>query len=82
MPGDAVVTGPPKMWSAGGHTADELDDLLSGVRPRTCRNMRHIGTEPVDAEQRAAWRELLAREGKLAPGARSIGELVGRADRG
>ncbi|GAA2560876.1 hypothetical protein [Pseudonocardia hydrocarbonoxydans] len=57
---------------------------------RTCRNMTDIGfggmagetpeggstARPVDDDQRRAWRALLAREGKLVPGATSVRDLV------
>ena len=34
---------------------------------KTCKAMRHVGTEPVDDDLRAAWRDRLAREGKSGP---------------
>lgn len=38
---------------------------------KSCKAMRHIGfggdAEPVDDDLRAAWRDKLAREGKLGP---------------
>jgi hypothetical protein len=58
------------------------------VRPgsgKVCRNMKNIGfgaddggstAGPVDEEQRVAWRERLAREGKVAPGSTTLRDLL------
>jgi hypothetical protein len=58
------------------------------IRPgagKVCRNMKNIGfgaddggstAGPVGDEQRAAWRERLAREGKLVTGSTSLRDLL------
>ena len=56
------------IWHAQGQTSAELDQLFG--HGKVCRAMRHIGTEPVDDDLRAAWRDRLEREGKLRPGRR------------
>jgi hypothetical protein len=52
---------------------------------KVCRNMRNIGfgsddggstAGPVDDDQRAAWRDRLAREGKVAPGSTTLRDLL------
>ncbi len=62
---------------------------VAEIRPgsgKVCRNMKNIGfgaadgdgstAGPVDDDQRAAWRERLEREGKLAPGSTTLRELL------
>ncbi len=62
---------------------------VADIRPgagKVCRNMKNIGfaaaddggstAGPVDDDQRSAWRERLAREGKLAPGSTTLRDLV------
>jgi hypothetical protein len=58
------------------------------IRPgsgKVCRNMKNIGfgadeagstAGPVDDDQRVAWRERLAREGKVAPGSTTLRDLL------
>jgi hypothetical protein len=53
---------------------------------KVCRNMKNIGfggvddagstAGPVDDDQRAAWRERLVREGKMAPGSTTLRDLL------
>jgi hypothetical protein len=52
---------------------------------KVCRNMKNIGfgaddggstAGPVDEDQRVAWRERLAREGKVAPGSTTLRDLL------
>ncbi|MBV9315415.1 MAG: hypothetical protein JO100_17170 [Pseudonocardia sp.] len=49
-----------------------ISSHLAGHEPAGDTNL------PVDADQRSAWRERLGREGKLVPGAVSIGETIRR----
>lgn len=81
------------IWSVDGRSRAELDEQL-GTGGKVCKNMARIGfggmgpggggvegtNTPVDADVRSAWRERLARDGKIAPGAVSIGETL-RTDR-
>lgn len=74
------------VWDARGRSG--IDGGPSTTR--VCRNMKDIGfggmagdapegastAGPVDDEQRRAWRSLLAREGKLVPGAVGVRDLV------
>jgi NAD-dependent DNA ligase len=62
------------IWSAQARSAEELESQFAPVKH--CKAMRHIGNEPVDAEQRSAWRERLEREGKVRAGGQSIRDLV------
>lgn len=67
-------------------TADRQS--VADIRPgsgKVCRNMKNIGygaddggstAGPIDDAQRLAWREQLAREGKLAPGSTTLRELL------
>jgi hypothetical protein len=68
------------IWAAEGRRA-ELDDEV-GVAAKACRNMRDVtfdGMAEPGSDLQAAWRERLAREGKLAGG--SVRDLVlGRDD--
>jgi hypothetical protein len=65
------------IWDAGGRDRDALDEVC-GPR-KSCKNMKHVGfdgmAEP-GADLRAAWRERLAREGKLNPSGGSVRDLV------
>lgn len=54
------------IWHAQGQTGADLDAMFG--HGKHCKAMRHIGAEPVDEDIRAAWRERLAREGKLRSG--------------
>lgn len=74
------------IWDARGQSGADVGASTTKV----CKNMKDIGfggmagdapegastAGPVDDEQRRAWRERLAREGKLAPGAVSVRDLV------
>ena len=53
------------IWRARGQTSADLDALFGPGKQ--CKAMRHIGTEPVDDDVRAAWHDRLQREGKLRP---------------
>jgi hypothetical protein len=65
------------IWDSAGQGRDELDETC-GHR-KSCKNMKHVGfdglAEP-GADLRTAWRERLAREGKLAPSGGSVRDLV------
>jgi hypothetical protein len=70
------------IWQARSQTSAELDEI-HGHRPqKSCKNMKHVGfggdAQPVDDDLRVAWRDRLAREGKLRPD----GDLFDPADRG
>jgi hypothetical protein len=57
------------IWRARGQTGAELDELFK--HGNWCKAMRHVSfhgggaDDPVDESLRAAWRDRLAREGKL-----------------
>ncbi|GAA1299940.1 hypothetical protein [Pseudonocardia xinjiangensis] len=65
-------------------------DIEAPSTTKVCKNMKNIGfggiaeggadadstAGPVGDELRSAWRDRLAREGKLAPGATSLRDLV------
>ena len=63
------------IWTARDHGADVRAEIGSGTG-KVCRRLQNVGG-PVDDEQRAAWRELLEREGKRGP--TTVADLV--ADR-
>ncbi len=64
------------IWTARGQDkSDMLAEIGSGTG-KVCRRLKDVGSGPIDEDQRAAWRSLLAREGKL--GATTVGEIVGR----
>jgi hypothetical protein len=63
------------IWSAQGQTSANLDDLDTG---RACKRMADVGFSEMDGAEddlRAAWRDRLEREGKLAKGG-SVADLV------
>ena len=65
------------IWSAQGQTAAELGEA-SG-HGKSCKRMAGVGFGEMggdDPDRRAAWRARLEREGKLAPGASSLRDLV------
>jgi hypothetical protein len=67
------------IWHAQGQTSADLVTMFS--HGKVCKAMRHIGTEPVDDDLRAAWRDRLEREGKLRPDGSSLRDIVlGSAD--
>lgn len=64
------------VWHAHHHHSD-LDEECSPTKP--CRNMRDItfdGYAEPGSDLGAAWRALLAREGKLDPAGGSLRQLV------
>ena len=65
------------VWTASGQTTADLDELFDP--PRTCKNMRNVGFDELDAADgglRQAWRTTLAREGKLSKEPESVRDLV------
>jgi len=64
------------LWAAEGTTRDDLDEL----RPaKACKNMKHVsfdGMADPGSDLREAWRERLAREGKLSTSGGTIRDLV------
>jgi len=68
------------IWRAREQSAADLDAQLGHGKGKSCKAMRHVGfggaAEPVDEDLRAAWRDRLAREGKLSPDGRSLAELL------
>jgi hypothetical protein len=53
--------------------AREGAELPAAHHGKTCKNMKHVGFD-VDEDLRAAWREKLAREGKL--GTHTVADLL------
>jgi hypothetical protein len=63
------------LWSAEDRDLSEVDEECGPVKP--CRNMKDVGFEGFGvsgADLKDAWRERLAREGKLGSG--SIRDLI------
>lgn len=83
-PGLAVLR---DIWHARSQTSAEIDELHGRRHHKTCKNMKNVGfhgmtedgsgdEEPVDGDLRAAWRDRLAREGKLRADGESLRELL------
>jgi hypothetical protein len=72
------------IWRAREQSAADLDSALGHRGGKACKAMKHVGfggdAEPVDEDLRAAWRSRLEREGKLAPGGQSVGDLLADRD--
>jgi hypothetical protein len=65
------------IWTASGQTSADVAELFG--TPKTCKNMRNVGFDELDAAEgglRHAWRETLAREGKLSEEPGSVRDLV------
>ena len=63
------------LWSAEDRDRSELDEECGPVKP--CRNMNDVGFDGfgvLGSDLKEAWRERLAREGKLGSG--SLRDLV------
>jgi hypothetical protein len=63
------------LWSAEDRDRSEVDEECGPVKP--CRNMNDVGFDGfgvTGSDPRSAWRERLAREGKLGSG--SVRDLV------
>ncbi|MEQ6901935.1 hypothetical protein [Nocardioides sp. YIM 152588] len=69
------------IWSIDESAASDVDELCGDAG--VCRNMRGVSFEAMveqGTDLRTAWREQLARDGKLDTSAGTIGDLVsGRA---
>ena len=66
------------LWAAEDRDRSELDEECGPVKP--CRNMKDVGFDGFGvsgADLKQAWRERLAREGKLGSG--SLADLVDAA---
>jgi hypothetical protein len=64
------------IWSAQGQTSADLDEAGTG---KSCKRMADVGFGELDSgdvDMRAAWRERLAREGKLSKDGASVADLV------
>jgi hypothetical protein len=68
------------VWAAGGQGADAVVDADDGCGPqKTCRNMVGVsfdGWAEPGSDLRAAWRDRLAREGKLDTSGQGVRDLV------
>jgi hypothetical protein len=65
------------VWAAQGKNTDELDEDCGPTK--TCRNMKDVsfdGLAEPGSDLRSAWRDKLAREGKLNTSGASIRDLV------
>ena len=65
------------VWAAEGRTSAELDEATGPTKP--CKNMQHVsfdGLAEPGSDLRTAWRDKLAREGKLNTSGGSIRDLV------
>jgi hypothetical protein len=63
------------IWTAQGQTSADLDEMGTG---KSCKRMADVGFGEVDGAEddlRAAWRDRLAREGKLSKGG-TVADLV------
>jgi hypothetical protein len=63
------------LWSAEDRDRSDVDEEYASAKP--CRNMKDVGFDGFGTQGKdlqGAWRERLAREGKL--GASSLGDLV------
>ncbi|MGH3193522.1 MAG: hypothetical protein ACRDPY_35305 [Streptosporangiaceae bacterium] len=67
-----------EVWSAQGQSAEDVEEACGTTK--SCKRMTDVGfdglAEETDGDLRAAWRDRLAREGKLNPGAGSVRDLV------
>jgi hypothetical protein len=69
-------------WSGEGSSREEIDAIYGNTK--VCRNMREVNFEAANfqtgsdtgADIGTAWRAKLRREGKVAAGAQSLGDLI------
>ena len=67
------------VWDAQGDASEAIDEECSPTK--SCKNMKGItfdGFAEPGSDLRAAWRDKLAREGKLGTAAGSVHDLVFR----
>jgi hypothetical protein len=65
------------VWAAQGQTSADLDEDCSPTK--SCKNMQNVsfdGLAEPGSDLRSAWRERLAREGKLSGASGSIRDIV------
>lgn len=65
------------VWAARGETSTDLDDDCSPTK--ACKNMQSVsfdGFAEPGSDLRGAWRDKLAREGKLSTAGGSIRDLI------
>lgn len=65
------------VWAAQGESREDLDEDCSPTK--SCKNMKGVsfdGLAEPGSDLRSAWREKLAREGKLSTSESSIRELI------
>ena len=65
------------VWAAQGESNKDLDDDCSPTK--SCKNMKDVsfdGLAEPGSDLRSAWRDKLAREGKLSTSGGSIRDLV------
>ena len=84
--GDQALSVLRGIWTAQRQSAADIE--ASPKSGKVCKNMKNIGfgglageggestAVPVDEDLRSAWRERLEREGKVAPGATTVRDLV------
>jgi hypothetical protein len=81
-PSDEARTVLHALWAAEGHGSGDLDEDCSPTK--VCKNMRTVsfdGLAEPGSDLTGAWRERLAREGKLSTSGGSIRDIVfGPAD--
>jgi hypothetical protein len=64
------------VWSAQGQSAADLEACGTSKSCKSMANINFDGLAGEDGDLRTAWRTRLEREGKLNPGAGSVGDLV------
>jgi hypothetical protein len=65
------------LWAAQGQDADDVDAICGPQKD--CKNMKGVtfdGFAEPGSDLSAAWRDRLAREGKLSPVGESVRDLV------
>lgn len=86
--GDRALSVLRGIWTAERQSAADIEAAPSSAK--VCKNMKNIGfggiapggadgestAAPVEEDLRSAWRDRLAREGKLVPGATTVRDLV------
>jgi hypothetical protein len=64
------------IWTANAQSVVDIDESRGKVCKNTAKLGFHVGDDEEGQEIRAAWKEQLAREGKLSDQAPSIRELL------